>query len=166
MHAIVHQTLAPTSGQFVDNSECFGISPFTVSKGNYVPTGTNFNYTLDAPATARNLIRILRSLQLQKPILLVTNIHPMNIIFFIRKEVQELEKLVLLLPLLRPLITGSYYLRANVKWPSSRIVRINLSEQTDMMDLLGTDLPIEGGRAGEFQWSDGILLKALKASLK
>jgi len=34
-------------------------------------------------------------------------------------------------------------------------VRINLSEQTDMMDLLGADLPADGGAAGEFRWADG-----------
>ena len=33
-----------------------------------------------------------------------------------------------------------------------RLVRINLSEQTDIMDLLGADLPVEGGAAGEFAW--------------
>jgi midasin (ATPase involved in ribosome maturation) len=33
-----------------------------------------------------------------------------------------------------------------------RLVRINLSEQTDMMDLLGADLPVEGGAPGEFAW--------------
>lgn len=32
------------------------------------------------------------------------------------------------------------------------LVRINLSEQTDMMDLLGADLPVEGGQPGEFVW--------------
>ena len=42
-----------------------------------------------------------------------------------------------------------------------RVVRINLSEQTDMMDLLGSDLPSEDG-AGEFTWCDGIFLRALK----
>ncbi|KAG8091817.1 hypothetical protein GUJ93_ZPchr0012g21118 [Zizania palustris] len=42
------------------------------------------------------------------------------------------------------------------------VVRINLSEQTDMMDLLGSDLPVEGENGMEFAWSDGILLQALK----
>ncbi len=37
-----------------------------------------------------------------------------------------------------------------------RVVRINLSEQTDMMDLLGSDLPVEGGQGGEFAWRDGM----------
>lgn len=44
-----------------------------------------------------------------------------------------------------------------------RVVRINLSEQTDMMDLLGSDLPVEGGRGGEFAWRDGVFLQAIKA---
>lgn len=43
-----------------------------------------------------------------------------------------------------------------------RLVRINLSEQTDMMDLLGADLPAEGGAAGDFRWSDGAFLSALR----
>lgn len=43
-----------------------------------------------------------------------------------------------------------------------RLVRINMSEQTDLMDLLGSDLPVEGGKAGEFAWCDGIFLQALK----
>lgn len=34
-----------------------------------------------------------------------------------------------------------------------KLVRINLSEQTDMMDLLGADLPVQGGAAGQFAWS-------------
>jgi midasin (ATPase involved in ribosome maturation) len=33
-----------------------------------------------------------------------------------------------------------------------KIARINLSEQTDMMDLLGLDLPVAGGKAGQFAW--------------
>jgi midasin len=43
-----------------------------------------------------------------------------------------------------------------------RLVRINLSEQTDMKDLLGLVLPVNGGKAGEFVWCDGVFLQALK----
>ena len=32
-----------------------------------------------------------------------------------------------------------------------------------MMDLLGADLPVEGGLPAEFAWADGPLLAALKA---
>ena len=34
------------------------------------------------------------------------------------------------------------------------LVRINLSEQTDLVDLFGSDAPAEGGKAGEFVWRD------------
>ncbi|RNF03864.1 MDN1, midasin-like protein [Trypanosoma rangeli] len=47
-----------------------------------------------------------------------------------------------------------------------RVVRINLSDQTDIMDLFGTYLPCpSSGEADEpqFAWSDGVLLQALKA---
>lgn len=44
-----------------------------------------------------------------------------------------------------------------------KLTRINLSEQTDMMDLLGADLPAASGNVGEFAWCDGPLLAALKA---
>jgi midasin len=46
-----------------------------------------------------------------------------------------------------------------------RVVRINLSEQTDMIDLIGSDLPVEGSgseSAGRFAWRDGVFLQALK----
>ena len=41
-------------------------------------------------------------------------------------------------------------------------MRVNLSDQTDMMDLLGADLPASGGLAGRFAWSDGPLLQAIR----
>ena len=33
----------------------------------------------------------------------------------------------------------------------------------DVSDLFGADLPVEGGRGGQFAWRDGPLLTALKA---
>ena len=51
---------------------------------------------------------------------------------------------------------------ALAKAAGHNLVRINLSEQTDMMDLLGADLPADGGAAGEFRWADGAFLAALK----
>lgn len=33
----------------------------------------------------------------------------------------------------------------------------------DITDLFGADLPVEGGKGGEFAWCDGPLLAALKA---
>lgn len=42
------------------------------------------------------------------------------------------------------------------------LVRINLSEQTDVSDLFGADLPVDGAVGGTFAWKDGPFLKALK----
>ena len=44
-------------------------------------------------------------------------------------------------------------------------MRINLSEQTDMMDLLGLDLPVQGAKGGVFSWCDGVFLQALKVRI-
>jgi len=33
----------------------------------------------------------------------------------------------------------------------------------DVSDLFGADLPVEGGKSGEFAWRDGPFLAALKA---
>ncbi len=49
------------------------------------------------------------------------------------------------------------------------LVRINLSEQTDVSDLMGSDVPYSGendtdsmSSTSSFRWSDGVLLKAIK----
>lgn len=60
-----------------------------------------------------------------------------------------------------------------------QLVRINLSEQTDVSDLFGSDLPVpdadsanvsedrakeeSGGKGARFAWCDGVFLSALKA---
>lgn len=59
-----------------------------------------------------------------------------------------------------------------------QLVRINLSEQTDVSDLFGSDLPVpasdpavhpeeksknKGGSTARFAWRDGVFLSALKA---
>lgn len=43
-----------------------------------------------------------------------------------------------------------------------QLTRINLSEQTDVSDLFGADLPVDGAEGGVFSWRDGPFLKALK----
>ena len=43
-----------------------------------------------------------------------------------------------------------------------KITRINLSDQTDIADLFGADLPVEGGEAGHFQWRNGPFLNAME----
>ncbi|KAK4141659.1 uncharacterized protein C8A04DRAFT_13882 [Dichotomopilus funicola] len=42
------------------------------------------------------------------------------------------------------------------------LTRINLSDQTDLMDLFGTDVPVEGEEAGHFVWRNAPFLEAMK----
>ncbi|OXB54358.1 hypothetical protein ASZ78_011040, partial [Callipepla squamata] len=93
------------------------------------------DYALNAGTTAVNAQRLLRALQLNKPILLEGS----------------------------PGVGKTSLVAALAKASGNCLVRINLSEQTDVTDLFGTDLPVEGGRGGEFAWRDGPLLAALKA---
>ena len=53
----------------VDTVDTFGILPFTITKGKIAaPTNSQFNMT--APTTGMNLRRVLRGMQISKPILL------------------------------------------------------------------------------------------------
>ncbi|KAK9099488.1 hypothetical protein Syun_026533 [Stephania yunnanensis] len=87
-----------------------------------------------APTTCRNAMRLLRAMQLTKPVLLEGS----------------------------PGVGKTSLVVALGKYSGHTVVRINLSEQTDMMDLLGSDLPTEDMNGMKFAWSDGILLQALK----
>ena len=48
------------------------------------------------------------------------------------------------------------------KATGNSLIRINLSEQTDLVDLFGSDAPAEGGKAGEFTWRDAPFLRAMQ----
>ena len=132
-------------GAFIDADGLFGITPFAIPRGP-VPVaspgmggasgagGAGQGFELSAPSTRRNAARLLRAMQLPKPILLEGS----------------------------PGVGKTSLVAALAKASGHRLVRINLSEQTDMMDLLGADLPADGGAAGEFRWADGAFLAALK----
>ena len=110
----------------------FGISPFYIPKGQFACKQQGFE--IMAPTTSKNVLRVLRGMQLPKPLLLEGS----------------------------PGVGKTSLIVALAGLSGHDVVRINLSEQTDMMDLLGSDLPAEGGNGMEFSWSDGILLQALK----
>ncbi|KAI4355485.1 hypothetical protein L6164_004254 [Bauhinia variegata] len=112
--------------------DLFGIDPFYIKKGcgNYEVGEFEFL----APTTRRNALRVLRAMQLPKPVLLEGS----------------------------PGVGKTSLIVALGKFSGHKVVRINLSEQTDMMDLLGSDLPVESDGGMKFSWSDGILLQALK----
>lgn len=100
----------------VHEPEGFGIAPFFIKRGP-LPVN-NLHYALHAKTTKRNLLRVLRAMQLKKAVLLEGS----------------------------PGVGKTSLLTALAAASGHRLARINLSEQTDMMDLLGMDLPVHGGK--------------------
>ena len=136
-HAALEYAAAPEGAddtEFgIDSTGFFGLSPFKIPCGNQ--TIKQGGFALSAPSTKKNAARIMRAMQLNKPILLEGS----------------------------PGVGKTSIISALAAASGHKLVRLNLSEQTDMMDLLGADLPAAGGGAGEFVWSDGAFLAALKA---
>uniref|UniRef100_A0A452IKR6 Midasin n=1 Tax=Gopherus agassizii TaxID=38772 RepID=A0A452IKR6_9SAUR len=120
--------------EFIWMENFMGIHPFFIPRGPVFQRNSGSDYALNAGTTAMNAQRLLRALQLNKPILLEGS----------------------------PGVGKTSLVAALAKASGNCLVRINLSEQTDVTDLFGTDLPVEGGKGGEFAWRDGPLLAALK----
>ncbi|KAI0834820.1 midasin [Hypoxylon sp. FL0890] len=91
-------------------------------------------FALHAPTTKLNAMRIIRALKVQKPILLEGS----------------------------PGVGKTTLVSALAKACGRPLTRINLSDQTDLMDLFGTDVPIEGAEAGHFAWRDAPFLRAMQ----
>lgn len=98
-------------------------------------------YHLLAPNVVLNLGRILRAMQINRPILLEGP----------------------------PGVGKTSLITTLSKISGHELVRINLSEQTELSDLLGSDLPVadadndsEDSNAARFRWYDGVLLTAMK----
>ncbi|KAJ1151695.1 hypothetical protein NDU88_004475 [Pleurodeles waltl] len=113
---------------------CFGIHPFYIPIGPKSQGDNCTDYDLSAGTTSMNAQRLLRALKVNKPVLLEGS----------------------------PGVGKTSLVAALAKSSGNKLVRINLSEQTDVTDLFGTDLPVEGGKGGDFSWRDGPLLAALK----
>jgi midasin len=111
----------------------FGAPPFFIPYGDREPE--NINFSLQAPTTLQNCLRVLRAIQLNKPVLLEGS----------------------------PGAGKTSIISSMASMSRHGLVRINLSEQTDLMDLFGSDLPVEGGSGGEFAWRDGPFLKAMQS---
>ncbi|CAG9859623.1 unnamed protein product [Phyllotreta striolata] len=110
----------------------FGIKPFFIETNLDGATETEF--TFNAPTTLHNTLRLLRGMQLNKAILLEGS----------------------------PGVGKTSLVTALAKFTGHQLYRINLSDQTDISDLFGADLPVEGAAGGRFSWRDGPLLQALR----
>ncbi|GAO48771.1 midasin [Saitoella complicata NRRL Y-17804] len=112
--------------------EVFGLGPFVIPRGEHGYMNMSFN--LQAPTTAANAMRVLRALQVRKPVLLEGS----------------------------PGVGKTSLVSAVAAAAQQPLTRINFSEQTDLMDLFGSDVPVEGGQSGEFAWRDAPFLRAMQ----
>jgi midasin len=87
-----------------------------------------------APTTKMNAMRVIRALHVNKPVLLEGS----------------------------PGVGKTTLVSALAKACGRPLTRINLSDQTDLMDLFGTDVPVEGAEAGNFAWKDAPFLQAMQ----
>ncbi|KAH9827669.1 midasin (AAA ATPase) [Teratosphaeria destructans] len=92
------------------------------------------NFTFDAQTTRKNAMRVLRAMQLSKPVMLEGS----------------------------PGVGKTALVTAIADAAGMPLTRINLSEQTDLLDLFGSDAPVEGAATGTFQWRDAPFLRAMK----
>ncbi|KAH0831978.1 midasin [Lanmaoa asiatica] len=106
--------------------------PFALPKGPATTMTHSFN--LQAPTAYENALRVVRACQVRKPILLEGS----------------------------PGVGKTSLVAALAKIAGYHLCRINLSDQTDLIDLFGSDLPVENGAPGEFAWKDAEFLQALQ----
>ncbi|CAH8610286.1 unnamed protein product [Schistosoma haematobium] len=116
------------------NNELFGCEPFFISTGPLIDSLTNTNFIFDAPTPASNLKRLLRAMQLPARALLLEG---------------------------SPGVGKTTLVLALAKASGHKVIRINLSEATEVSDLFGCDLPVEGAEAGVFAWKSGPFLQGL-----
>lgn len=106
------------------------IGPFEIERKVHHEPTTKFNW--NAPTTSKNLLRVVRAMQVHKPILLEGS----------------------------PGVGKTSLVAALAEITGNNLTRINLSEHTDLVDLFGSDVP--GERTGEFVWRDAPFLRAMQ----
>ncbi|CAO1615519.1 unnamed protein product [Jaminaea pallidilutea] len=113
----------------------FGIGPFKIPTGpaSDVPSASDFSFGAATPA--RNALKVLRALYVPNKAVLLEG---------------------------SPGAGKTSLITALAQAASYPLTRINLSDQTELVDLFGADLPVEGGGPGEFAWKDAAFLSAMQ----
>lgn len=110
------------------------VGPFSLPRIDNTLGGTP-ELVFEAPTTRRNTMRIVRALQMTRPILLEGS----------------------------PGVGKTAIVTALAQACGKQFTRINLSDQTDLMDLFGADAPAEDEQMGNFSWQNGPLLDAMQS---
>ncbi|EWC47023.1 hypothetical protein DRE_03785 [Drechslerella stenobrocha 248] len=114
------------------SADTFKIGEFGLPRRVAGPEKIPFDFS--ASTTSLNAMRVIRAMQLEKPILLEG----------------------------QPGVGKTSLITAIAAVVGIPLVRINLSEETDMMDLFGTDVPAESGAVGTFVWREAPFLRAMQ----
>jgi midasin len=126
-------TLSASPSQVSISTSKFSIGPFSIARGSVSDRDIQA-FAMEAPTTMENLLRVVRACQLPKSILLEGS----------------------------PGVGKTSLVQALADSCDRLLCRINLSDQTDLIDLFGSDLPVSGGAAGEFAWQDAAFLTAMQ----
>jgi len=122
-----------------DTSGQLKIGPFCLPRSDYssenmeIEDDVRFNF--ESPTVAVNAMKIARAMTVNRPVLLEGP----------------------------PGVGKSAIVAAMARAAGATLTRINLSEQTDVADLFGQDMPESQAAVGTFSWQDGPFLAALKA---
>jgi midasin len=111
----------------------FSVGPFSISR-HLLTEGADPGFTFEPQTTKGNALRVLRALQLTKPIMLEGS----------------------------PGVGKTALVTAVAAAARMPLTRINLSDQTDLLDLFGADAPVDGAETGKFVWRDAPFLHAMK----
>lgn len=118
-----------------NSSTQFSIGHFSIAKaaGASIREGEEFSFR--APTSASNALKVLRALYVPNKAILLEG---------------------------SPGAGKTSLIGALAAATGNPLTRINLSDQTELTDLFGADLPLEGGGPGEFAWRDAAFLAAMQ----
>lgn len=138
-YAKVNELIAPATFD-PDAPELFAVSrsPDALHIGPFslaARGGSESRYALDARTTASNALRVLRASAVGGRSVLLEG---------------------------SPGAGKTSLVAALAELTGHALTRINLSDQTELVDLFGAELPVPGGRAGEFEWRPAAFLRAMQ----
>jgi midasin len=123
--------IVSSPSEYINTVAHIGVTPFVLPKQEF--SVKQSGYAFEANTTKNNLMKLLRAYTLAKPVLIEG-----------------------------PPGVGKTSLVENLaRQAGKKLIRVNLSEQTDMMDLLGSEYPVASAEDEEeikFSWCDGVLL--------